>query len=81
MSAPDPGEALRLLEPGARHLHTLGPRAVAEFLAWISGDYGSLPAILATLELWRTVTPERLRAAGGDRFPRRLRVVPKVGKP
>jgi hypothetical protein len=69
-------DALRL-QRGAEHLYALGPRAVAEMLAELARDRCDLAGTLALLDLWRDgLTPEMLRAAGGDRFaPRPLRVV------
>ena len=74
----DPFTRLRL-ERGAQHLHHLGPRAVAEFLAEIADAIGGTPCILARLtEYERRISPDMLRAVGGDRFPSRLpRMVPR----
>lgn len=65
------------LQRGAEHLCALGPRAVAELLAELARDPGDLAHTLALLDRWREgLSPELLRAAGGDRFaPRPLRVV------
>ncbi len=70
------GDALRLRR-GAEHLHGLGPRAVAELLAQVVRERRDLAATLELLDDWRAgLSPELLRAAGGDRFPSRpLRVV------
>jgi hypothetical protein len=66
------------LQRGAEHLHALGPRALAEFLAEVSGKIGGLPAIQSLLVEYQRLTPGMVRAAGGDRFPARpLRVVAK----
>lgn len=73
----DPFVSLRL-QRGAEHLHALGPRAVAEFLAEVSGKIGGLPAIQSLLVEYQRLTPGMVRAAGGDRFPPRpLRIVAK----
>jgi hypothetical protein len=74
----DPLTMLRL-ERGVEHLFRLGPRAVAEFLIAISAECGGLPAILDLIDEYRCrLTPEMVRAAGGDRFPPRpLQVVPR----
>ena len=66
------------LERGAEHLHRLGARATAEFLAELATAIGGQPAILRLLaEYQDRLSPELLRASGGDCFPsRRLRTVP-----
>jgi hypothetical protein len=66
------------LQRGVEHLCRLGPRAVAEFLVETSGQIGGLPCILGLLvEYERRLTPQKLRAFGGDRFPYRpLRGLP-----
>lgn len=67
------------LERGAMHLHRCGPRATAEFLADVADHIGGMPCILARLAEYETrLSPEMLRAVGGDRFPPHpLRVVPR----
>jgi hypothetical protein len=67
------------LERGSAHLHRLGDRAIAEFLAEISARIGGLPAVLQILgEYEERLTPEMVRLVGGDRFqPMPLRVVPR----
>ena len=66
------------LQRGAEHLHRLGPRAIAGYLGDLSRRIGGLPAALGLLAEYETkLTPDMLRATGGDRFPQRLRVVPK----
>jgi hypothetical protein len=74
----DPFTALRL-QRGAEHINRLPARATAEFLAEIAERIGGMPAILVTLaEYERRLNPGVLRAAGGDRFPRRgLLAVPQ----
>jgi len=71
-------ERLRL-ERGARHLHQLGARATAEFFVEVAGMIGGMPCMLNLLaEYERRLSPELLRATGGDRFPPRpLLVVPR----
>ena len=59
------------LQRGATHLHNLGPRATAEFLASVADRIGGWPAILAALNDYERVSPGMVRAAGGDRFPPR----------
>ena len=60
------------LQRGAEHLHTLGPRATAEFLTDIAQAIGGGPAILGHLaEYQRRLTPAMIRAAGADRPPPR----------
>jgi len=65
------------LQRGAEHLHALGARALAEMLAELARDRWDLADTLDRLDAWRAgLSPELLRAAGGDRFPPRpLRVV------
>jgi hypothetical protein len=70
-----PRDRLRL-ERGAAHLDALGPRAIAEFLAEIGADNDCTSYILDLADLWRgRLTPDMLRATGGDRFPRYLHEV------
>ena len=64
-------DALRL-QRGAEHVHRLGARALAELLAELARDRCDLVGTLDILDAWRAgLTPELLRAAGGDRFPPR----------
>ena len=73
-----PGMRDRLrLQRGAEHLHALGTRALAEMLAELARDRCDLADTLARLDAWQDgLTPELVRAAGGDRFaPRPLREV------
>jgi hypothetical protein len=74
----DPFTALRL-QRGVEHLHRLGPRATSELLMEVANRIGGLPTMLPVLaEFERRLTPEMLRATGGDRFPPpRLQVVPR----
>lgn len=57
------------LQRGTEHLHQLGARATAEALAEIAARTGILPAIIAVLEQYQRLTPQQVRAAGGERFP------------
>ena len=74
----DPLDQLRL-QRGSVHLCRLGPRATAEFFAEVGHRIGGMPAILGLLaEYERRISPDLLRAAGGDRFPPRpLHQVPR----
>jgi hypothetical protein len=74
----DPLSRLRL-QRGAEHLHHLGPRAQAEFLTEVGARIGGMPCILGLLgEYQQRLSPQLLRAVGGDRFPARpMRVVPR----
>jgi hypothetical protein len=73
-----PLDRLRL-QRGAEHLHSLGARAQAEFLAEVGDRIGGMPAIMGLLtEYQQRLSPQMLRAVGGHRFPARpLRVVPR----
>jgi hypothetical protein len=66
------------LQRRVEHLHALGPRATAEFLAEIGRRIGGMPCILTTLDEYQhRLTPAMTRRAGDDRFPpRSLRAVP-----
>jgi hypothetical protein len=57
------------LRIGSVHLHSLGARAVGEFLAELGRKYDIEDEVLDQLEEWNRLTPELLRAAGGDRWP------------
>ena len=57
------------LQRGAEHLHTLGPRAVAELLAEVAQSIGGTPCILDRLQKYERLRPAVVRATGGDRFP------------
>ncbi len=60
------------LQRGAEHLHSLGARALAEMLAELARDRCDLAGTLDRLDAWRDgLSPDLLRAAGGDRFPPR----------
>lgn len=65
------------LQRGAEHVHHLGARALAELLAELACDRCDLAGTLDRLDAWRArLTPELVRAAGGDRFaPRPLHEV------
>jgi hypothetical protein len=70
-----PGVRLRL-HVGAERANCLGPRAVAEFLAEIAAETGGISTIIELLtEYGRRITPDMLRAFGGDRFPQRKPLV------
>ena len=69
-------ERLRL-QRGAEHIYTLGPRAYAELFEEVGAATGTTETMLVRLEAYARLTPEMLRATGGDRFPRPLRVVAK----
>lgn len=74
----DPLDRLRL-QRGAEHLHLLGARATAEFVAELAARIGGMPATIGLLtEYERRLTPKMIVAAGGDRFPtRRPMAVPQ----
>jgi hypothetical protein len=72
----DPFIAVRL-QRGAEHLHRLGARATAELLAEVGHRIGGTPCILGLLTEYERLTPEMLRVTGGDKFPRRIRAVPR----
>jgi hypothetical protein len=65
------------IERGSEHLHRLGARAVAEFLAEGIGEGDDTSSLLNRLQRYQQLDPALLRAVGGDRFPRRLRAVPR----
>jgi hypothetical protein len=48
---------------------TAWARAVGEFLAELGRKYDIEDEVLDQLEEWNRLTPELLRAAGGDRWP------------
>jgi hypothetical protein len=50
------------------HLHSLGPRAFAEFLDELAMAHGIVADILARLELYAHLRAEQLSACRGDRF-------------
>ena len=68
------------LQRRVEHLHALGPRATAEFLAEVGHRIGGMPCILGLLDEYeKRLTPEMIRLTGGDRFPhRQLRAVPSA---
>jgi hypothetical protein len=69
-----PTDRLRLRR-GAEHLHRLGPRAYAEFILEISTTRRCRQHALERLDQWRGLTPELVRAAGGDQFPAELALI------
>jgi len=65
------------MERGSAQLHSLGPRALCEFLTEVGAAHDCLAAIVGKLTVWRArLTPEMITAAGADRFPPSLSVVP-----
>jgi hypothetical protein len=72
-------DALRLRR-GAEHLHRLGPRAVAEFLAEVGRECRYEAVILDRLDVWRALHLDMLAAVlghfcGGREFPPVVSVV------
>jgi hypothetical protein len=64
-----PLDRLRL-QRGAEHLHRLGARPTAEFLAEVGHRIGGMPAIFALLgEYEERLSPRLLRLTGGHKFP------------
>ena len=66
-----PAQRLQL-ERGVQHLHCLGPRATAELLIELVDPVGETEHLLGKLDQYRRLSPDILRALGGDRFPRRV---------
>ena len=64
------------VEHGARHLHTLGPRVIAELLIEVARRSNAVATLLDVLDDYSRLTPEIVRAAGADRFPVHVRSVP-----
>lgn len=65
------------LQRGAKHLHALGPRVIAEYLVALSDKIGGMPAALALLVEYERLTPAAIKIVGADRFPAyRPRMVP-----
>jgi hypothetical protein len=59
------------------HVYDLGRRAVMEAFLQVADRIGGLPAICEVLAEYRRLSPQQLRAVGGDRFvPRPLHLVP-----
>jgi hypothetical protein len=71
----DPQNRFRV-ESGARHLHQLGARAIAEFLGEGVASGDDIRSLLDRLQRYQRCDPGLLRALGGDSFPRRIRLVP-----
>jgi hypothetical protein len=65
-----PIDRLRL-QRGAEHLHNLGPRAQAEFLAELAARIGGMPACLSLLAEYQNLTVQKVRTVRADRFPPR----------
>jgi hypothetical protein len=61
----DPLTELRL-QRGAEHLCRLGPRATAELFAEIAFRTGNLRCVVNLLSEYQELSPEVLRAVGGD---------------
>ncbi|HWX50540.1 MAG TPA: hypothetical protein VNZ61_21040 [Roseomonas sp.] len=57
------------LRRGAEHAWRLGPRTLAELLAEIGTRHGIHDEILRALDAYQRLSPEMIRAVGGDRFP------------
>ena len=78
MISHDPVMALRL-QRGATHLHHLGSRAVAEFLAEIARRSGEVHCILEMLREYESrLNLDMMTVTGADRFVRRnLLAVPQ----
>ncbi len=76
-----PVEQQRALRVGAEHMTALGARALAELLVELAQVESGVPAMLNRLSAWRErMTPEMVRAVGGDRFPSTaFREVPRQG--
>jgi hypothetical protein len=69
------------LEAAALHLHSLGPRALAELLAELAALPGLRPVLLSRLDAFTTLHPATLRGvlgvyAAGRCFAPRLSIVP-----
>jgi hypothetical protein len=65
------------LQRAIEHLHRCGPRPVGELFAEALDSLNVDPVVLDLLLGWKRLNPELVRALGGDRFPRRLQVVPR----
>jgi hypothetical protein len=64
------------LHNGAAHLHALGDRALADFLAELAGRIGGMPAIVGLLNEYRArPTPPTIAATGAERTMRRVSVL------
>ncbi len=50
------------------HLHTLGPRAVAELLAELGAERAIHTAIDSKLKRYAEINPDALETTGGDKF-------------
>ena len=60
----------------AAHLHSLGERATAEFLAELASRIGGMPAIVGLLNEYRAkLSPAMIHAAGARRMPRHLSMI------
>jgi hypothetical protein len=65
------------LQRAAEYLCELGPRAVGELLLEIGHETDALPLVVERASAYQRLSPDVLKALGGDRFPRRLTVVPR----
>jgi hypothetical protein len=60
------------LQRSVEHLHRLGVRTEAEFLAEVGQRIGGMPAILGLLSEYESrLSPEMIRATGADKLSRR----------
>ena len=77
MSAP----SIRLrLEALAPRIAALGARPVAELLIDLAAATGEPEIVLARAEAFGRLSPAMVRAAGADRFPTRIALVPPAGR-
>jgi hypothetical protein len=58
---------LQRLQVLTEHLHSLGPRALHEFLLEVIAAPGG--DVVERLEVYRRLDPAVVRAVGGDQFP------------
>jgi hypothetical protein len=73
---------LRRLQRCIEHLHSLGPWALAHFLAQIAEDTGTGQFLAMKLQTWLVgISREAVVAAGADRFPPYLVEVPACESP
>lgn len=63
------------LQRAAEHLHALGARPMAEFVAELLDTAGADPCLLDRLLDWRQLNQAVIRALGADRFPLTIGVV------
>ena len=73
-----PAIPLRLrIEALAPRLHSLGERPLAELLVDLANATGEPSIVLARAEAFARLTREAVQAAGADRFPPRLLLLPE----